>query len=68
MAWSTRRVSDAIHNRAWIEGINAANNTVPSHHRRTCASAGMSKEWVKIPRFICQSIMFSTVIRAMCRT
>ena len=31
-AWSTRWVSDAKRNNAWVEGIDVADNSIPSHH------------------------------------
>ncbi|MGV3592194.1 MAG: TonB-dependent receptor domain-containing protein [Gammaproteobacteria bacterium] len=31
-AWSTRWVSDAKRNNSWVEGIDVADNSIPSHH------------------------------------
>lgn len=32
ISWSTRWVSSALRNRAWVEGIDIDNNTIASHH------------------------------------
>ncbi len=31
-AWSTRWISDARRSNTWVEGIDVADNTIPSHH------------------------------------